>query len=73
MLNSTLKCRSSKKEWVNMLYKFIRPLILALVALGLLNTPHMIGLAQDDGLSRQEQAALREILAAYERTRNWNT
>ncbi|GIK62492.1 MAG: hypothetical protein BroJett018_02860 [Chloroflexota bacterium] len=56
-----------------MLYKFIRPLILALVALGLLNTPHMIGLAQDDGLSRQEQAALREILAAYERTRNWNT
>lgn len=56
-----------------MLHRFIRPMVLGLVLVGTLSSSLAMGLAQDDGLSRQEQAALREILAAYDRTQNWNT
>ncbi len=56
-----------------MLHRFIRPMVLGLVLVGTLSSSLAMGLAQDDGLSRQEQAALRDILAAYDRTQNWNT
>lgn len=42
------------------------------IAVLLLTTP-FTSWAQDGGLSEEEEAALQEIITAYERTQNWNT
>ncbi|MBI5931690.1 MAG: hypothetical protein HY862_20440 [Chloroflexi bacterium] len=50
-------------------------LFFAFLLMALMGTSVHFSRAQDggDGLSPQEQEALREIVAAYDRTRNWNT